>query len=709
MSMDAAASGRHTPTAGRYTPHYVFANVVFAAVVFVPIVLRDVQRGYGDLNWPIVILFSVLLVIGECTSAMWIRFGNSSRITPGSALGYSLILLGAPTVSAVLMSGATVFTDLRDGRSWERYVFNASQLASSVALAAWVLIAFGVEGSLADQPELTPMVGLAVVLGATVQAVSNLVFLAGMIAIDTGAQYWPVLWDGLRLSMIAEGALLSLAPIIVIALETTLLLLPLLLVAGVMVFTASLNAHHRKQQANQDPLTKLGNRRLFDEQLSRAVADKDTQPAVLILDLDGFKGINDRLGHEIGDELLISVARRLRGVIPHDSTVARLGGDEFGILVNDAPSDEAAITLANQVQAAVAQRHDVAGFPIAVSASIGVSRPPAAGMAIAKDLLSAADAAMYRSKRRETTVEFAAPADQRVNLGRISLLRDLAEAIGNDELEVAYQPMIDLASGEIDSVEALVRWNHPEHGQVAPGEFIAMAEQTELIERITDLVTRRAMTELQKLTSASPILCVNVAAPTLDHADFVDRVLAISRKTNFPPHRLEIEITERAIVAGSETTATTIARLAEAGVSVAIDDFGTGHASLLTLRALQADRIKIDYRFTTRIAESPADALIVRKVIELAHGLGSRVVAEGVERTELIDHLIEMGCTVGQGHAIAHPMSIDDLVAWADARQADAGDDAEVSAAAADEPDSATVPVNDAAALEVPASELLGR
>jgi EAL domain-containing protein (putative c-di-GMP-specific phosphodiesterase class I) len=324
--------------------------------------------------------------------------------------------------------------------------------------------------------------------------------------------------------------------------------------------------------------------------------------------------------------------------------------------------DEALI-IVRRIHVQLSEPHDLSGFPLTVGVSVGASVAPIHGSSGAA-LMASADLAMYRAKQFGTGIEFATEGDARHDVGRVGLLSDLTAAIGTNQLSVHYQPLVRLADGSVESVEALLRWQHPEYGNIPPSEFIGMAEQTDLIGPLTDFVVRAAMADLLSLGPEMPRLAVNVAARTLLDRQFATNLLATIDSLGFPPDLFEIEVTERDIATGSDRSTLTLAHLRSLGVQISIDDFGTGYSSFLTLRELNADRLKIDAQFTSRLVGSRADDVIVAKVIEIAHHLGIDVVAEGVESEAVRWRLGELGCDLVQGYAIARPMPFDRLVHW---------------------------------------------
>jgi predicted signal transduction protein with EAL and GGDEF domain len=369
----------------------------------------------------------------------------------------------------------------------------------------------------------------------------------------------------------------------------------------------------------------------------------------------------------VGDLLLISFASRLEREIPTGATASRLGGDEFAVVITGLRSSLDAKNVVTRLHDRLGHVHDIDGFPLSVKVSIGVAVGPEPGMT-AESIMATADIAMYRAKRNESGVEIESDDSIPSDHGRVGLLPDLTHAIQNSELTANYQPLVSVQTGEIIGVEALVRWNHPIHGNIPPSEFIGLAEQTDLIDPLTYEMFRLSMRDLQSLGPLMPNLAVNVSPRSLLNRRFAHDVVDIIAELGFPADRLEIEITERAIVTASERTGLALAHLHAAGVSVSVDDFGTGYSSFRILRQVRADRLKIDREFTSLLGENAADELIVTKMIELGHGLGLEVVAEGVESPAVWHRLRALGCDVAQGYCIARPMPLDELRTWLENR-----------------------------------------
>jgi diguanylate cyclase (GGDEF)-like protein len=430
-----------------------------------------------------------------------------------------------------------------------------------------------------------------------------------------------------------------------------------------IVIRSARNSLQRSHDANHDPLTGLLNRRAFDDRLLQTlgVNGDDREVVVLVMDFDRFKEINDSLGHAIGDSLLSCFADRLLDVLPPTASAARLGGDEFAVVVPGDLSGQGGSDAIAELHRQLTEPFDIQGFPVSISVSVGVASAPIDG-SNPDDLLAAADLAMYRAKHSDSGVQHHRPKKSSAGAnGRIDLLSELTRAVEEGQLLAHYQPQIRMSTGEIDTVEALIRWDHPRHGQIQPDEFIGMAEQTDLIDQLTEFMLRRSMRQMMLLDRPEISLAVNVSPRSLVQRTFASTVMDCLTETGFPAHQLELEVTERAIAGDPERIELTIDRLRQLGVRFAIDDFGTGYSSFASLRQIRADRLKIDQQFTKQICSSPEDRLVVRTIAQLGHGLGLGVVVEGVENDQIWKALDGMGCDFAQGYAIARPMSFESL------------------------------------------------
>ena len=423
------------------------------------------------------------------------------------------------------------------------------------------------------------------------------------------------------------------------------------------------HAAAKEHQALHDPLTGLPNRDLFRRVAERAVERNQGHGALVLVDLDRFKEVNDTLGHHAGDELLQVVGRRLQESLRTDDTVARLGGDEFGILLPDESDRAATVELLTRVREAVSAEITLDDSTLTVDASFGVCFFPGDADTV-EDLLKNADAAMYHGKHGPTGVVVYEESTARPATDSLVLQRELRRAITDDQLMLQYQPKLHLASGDVSCVEALVRWQHPERGLLPPIDFLPVAERSELIEPLTRWVLRRALTDCARWVDAGRpwSVAVNVSARNLATLEFVEVVREALLATGVPPERLYLEITETAVAFDTGQVREVVERLADLGVSVSVDDFGVGYTGLSQLRAMSIREIKIDRAFIANLEDSHQDRAIVASVIDLAHGLGCTVTAEGVETQGVADWLADAGCDHGQGYLWLRPSPWQEIV-----------------------------------------------
>ena len=425
--------------------------------------------------------------------------------------------------------------------------------------------------------------------------------------------------------------------------------------------------HELKYLAHHDPLTDLPNRLLFTDRAQQALASAQINKrgcALLLIDLDHFKMINDSLGHTIGDKLLKAVARRLKAMFGPGITLARLGGDEFAVLAENCPQLVQAAALAQRILDGLKEQFPIDGHQLFINASIGISLFPGDALS-AEQLLRNADSALFKTKSAGRdgyalyTEELTAHAQQRVETAF-----ELRRALEQHELRVYYQPVHDLKSCRLVGVEALVRWEHPRRGLVSPAEFIPIAERTGLIAEIDAWVMRHAceqMCQWQRAGLALSFVAVNVSSRLFARHELYQQVAQALHDTGLDPAYLELEVTESAVMDDPEVALEQMYRLRELGVRLAIDDFGTGYSSLLRLKRLPVQKLKIDQGFVAGLPWDEDDGAIVRVIIALAQSMGMQVHAEGIEQAEQAAFILEQGGDLGQGYWFGRPVPAGEL------------------------------------------------
>ncbi len=422
-----------------------------------------------------------------------------------------------------------------------------------------------------------------------------------------------------------------------------------------------------EHQATHDGLTQLPNRvKLYKEMETWLKNRRDRRGALLLIDLDRFKEINDTLGHQVGDLLLKEIGPRLEMEIAElPGLVARLGGDEFAIFLEDIRDEQQVRELAYRVLDTLRNQFRVEDFSTELSASIGISLAPSQAEDIST-LLRYADVAMYRAKTEMMGLALYDAEYDPHSPKRLALMGELGQAIREGQLVLYYQPKVDLASQALCGFEALVRWQHPELGLVPPGEFIPIAENTSLVHPLTAWVLEQSVTQCRRWHDQGlrVRVAVNLSARNLLDEHIPEQVDRLLHQQRLPPEFLELEITESSIMTDPPRAMRVLERLHQLGVWLAIDDFGTGYSSLAYLKRMPVQTLKIDYSFVRHMLDDEQDGIIVNSTVHLAHNLGLRVVAEGVEKPELLEKLVAMGCNQAQGYHIARPMPPDELQQW---------------------------------------------
>lgn len=424
------------------------------------------------------------------------------------------------------------------------------------------------------------------------------------------------------------------------------------------------------RNATHDQLTGLPNRFLFKDRLAQALlaaARQQKHVAVLVMDIDRFKEINEAMGPYNGDRLLKQVATRLHSALQEPESVARLGGDEYAVLAPDLSEIRAVGAVVKKIEKAMEMPFMLEQLKLDVRGSIGIAIYPEHGTD-PDTLLQRADVAMYAAKRNRAGFLVYSPKYDEYSPQRLTLMGELRHAIENDQLVLHYQPKVDLKSGRVEEVEVLVRWNHPRHGLMYPDEFIPLAERTGLIKPLTLWVLNHALDQSSawKKRGLDLGVAVNISAQVLFDLDLPDVVAGALAARDVAPERLILEITESAIMVDRDRAMLIVSRISDMGVRIAIDDFGTGYSSLSYLSKMPVDEIKIDKSFVLDMAENTTNAVIVHATIELGHNLGLAVIGEGVEDAAMFQRLHDLGCDAAQGYFMTRPLAADAFNAWVD-------------------------------------------
>ena len=644
---------------------YVLVVIVLGTAALVAEIARAAGR-HGPVDPLQVLVFGAFVLLGELRPIRVPRRDEQEEIVTSATFTFA-ILLTATAAAAMVVRAVVALVPAALGRKpWWKALFNVSQYALSITLADVMLHALT---DVPRSPEVAFLRGdlpAILVAGAVYFVVNNAVTgVALALAQDT-----PVLsylrHDFLFQATIA-AILLGLAPVAVVSAQFSLLLVPLFALPMVAVYSSA-SVSLERHQALHDALTNLPNRRLFRDRVHQTVVNgkrTGVPAAVMILDLDRFKEVNDTLGHHIGDLLLQQVGVRLQSTLREGDTIARLGGDEFAILLPTVAGEAAAAQVARKIVEVLEEPFTLKGWTFDIEASIGIALFPEHGHSV-DTLMQRADVAMYLAKESRAGYEVYHADRDRHSPRRLALLGELRRGIEDGHLVVHYQPKADMRTGGIRGVEALVRWAHPEHGHIPPDEFIPLAEHTGLIRALTLFVLNESLRQCRAWQDEGLRLgvAVNLSVRNLYDPSFADEVRRLLDTWRVEPHMLELEITESVIMADPMRAMSVLARLSALGVGLSLDDFGVGYSSLTYLKKLPVTEIKIDKSFVMNICTDESDALIVRSTIGLARSLGLRVVAEGVETEDAWARLVALGCDIAQGYHLCRPKPAEELAAW---------------------------------------------
>ena len=604
-------------------------------------------------------LMALLVLAGELIPIDVPRRDGVDRVAISTAFAFAILLLFGLLPALVAYAAASALADVRARLSALKVAFNAGQYGLSLAAAALVLALLGHEPPVADiGSALAP-----VLAGAAAFFVVNQLLVGLGVALFVGGPPARHLFGDLPFQVLTSGFVLALSPIVVASAEASMALVPLALLPVLAVYVGARQAARDTHRAFHDALTDLPNRLMLHQRLERALElgrDKGEQIALLLVDLDDFKAVNDTLGHAYGDRLLGEVAGRMRGALGRDDLLARLGGDEFAVLPDGPCGVDRGRATAERLVAALERPFELDGILLDVRASVGLAIYPDHGTA-PDDLLRSADVALYLAKADQKPVEVYSEGKDHYTVDRLMLAAQLRRGLEAGELVLEYQPKFPLAGGPAVGVEALARWEHPTLGRIGPDGFIPLAEQTGLISRVTDVVLRTAIAQAASWAAGGLDLrmSVNVSPRNLLDPHLPGLIRTLLGETGLAPAKLQLEITESRTVPSGRVAMAVLEELRTMGVGLAIDDFGTGFSSLVQLQRLPVDEIKIDRSFVSAMLASESDAAIVRSTIDLARNLGLIVTAEGVEDDATRRRLAEMGCDLAQGYELCRPLPAD--------------------------------------------------
>jgi diguanylate cyclase (GGDEF)-like protein len=637
----------------------------------VALALRD-GRGLfpgGTTGWALAVLTGVIVahLVALGRDRWWGGTGSGAALTLAVLLLYGWVAAGLVSLAVVVLVGMA-----RRHRWRQGVLHGAADILGTVA-AALVLDLFG-DIPTVEQPWQPLDWGMGSIPGVVLAAAAQLCVARLLLCytLSTQGSGLPtVARTALRRQSLVAVALLGIAPLICVVAVARPVLLPLFAIPLIALDSTLWIARARAEEQLRDPLTGLPNRQWLLERTWTGLEEAGrigARSALVLIDLDRFRSVNDTLGHLAGDRLLLQIADRLRLALPRGAEAARLGGDEFAVFLPTCDSTTSAQRVARHLVAELSSPLDLDGLTLVLEASAGVAVYPEHALD-AEGLLRRADVAMYQAKRDRTGVEVYESKRDSNTPDRLGLLGDLRRALDAGEVELHYQPKVRF-DGQVVGLEALVRWVHPERGRVPPDEFIAIAESSGLMPHLTEYVLETALAQVARWRAQGLMapVAVNVSPRDVHTPGFAGAVAARLARHGVPPGSLQLEITEHVLLEDPQRAADTLAGLTAHGVKMSLDDFGTGYSSLVHLRRLPVSELKIDRSFVARLAIDNEDAEIVRCTVDLAHSLGLVVVAEGVEDDETWERLRDLGCDAVQGWLVAAAMPPHEATAWLRAR-----------------------------------------
>jgi diguanylate cyclase (GGDEF)-like protein len=615
---------------------------------------------------------AVSVVLGELLPIEIPRVSGDGEVTVSTMFSFALLLSAGLVPALIAQVAASAIQDLAARKPWWQTSFNAGQYSITLIAAAGAIAL--VEGHL---PPLGRHFGaadlVAVAAGALTFFVVNLMLVTRATTYYEGTPILAALRSDLAFGVSVGAVLLSFAPAVITVLTFSPALYPLLFMPLLAVYSAGRQAVRTakaEHQAAHDSLTELPNRRWFREEVARMLAiPRPHRAAVLLVDLNRFKEVNDTLGHHHGDMVLREIGPRLQAAFGATDLVARLGGDEFAVFMPEVEDTNSVHSAVQRFQTALTTPVEVDGVSIELDASAGLAWYPEHGTDV-DTLLQRADVAMYRAKDTQRSIVTYRAEDYYHSHARLALVGDLRRALSDGQLLLHYQPQVDVQRERPVAAEGLVRWNHPEQGLLAPVHFIDVAEHTGLIKDLTYNVIDIGLRDVGRMRESGRelSLSLNISARSLLDRGFPAEVAALLATHNVSGDLLTFELTESSLMADPDAAKATMRELNELGVAFAIDDFGTGYSSLAYLAQLPVSELKIDKSFVIGMTGDMRNAVIVKSTIELARNLGLRTVAEGIEDAATLERLVELGVELAQGYHLSRPLPAAEFACWWDSR-----------------------------------------
>ncbi len=655
------------------TRHYCEAVFVLGCAAVIAL-SGHMNLGYIGAHGYTFAVLAAGVMMGEMLPVKIPRRDSDGEIVLSTSFSMALLLAGGLGPALIAQGLASVVQDTTARKPFWRVRFNLGQYTLSMVAAFLVMHLLGVDTRLGSSHPFTSSQLPAVLAAAAAFLLVNALIVSVAVALHEEEPVLRYLRNDLFFILVTAGVLLFLAPIVIAAMAYSPLLLPLFLAPMLAIYKTVWQGARSEHAARHDSLTGLPNRLAFHDEVTAAIADCE-RGAMLLMDLDRFKEVNDTLGHHYGDLLLQRVAERVREDLHAGDEFARLGGDEFAIF-SPGSGREAGLSLARRIAESLRTPIELGDIVLDAPASIGIALLPEDGSDVST-LLQKADVAMYRAKGTHVGATLYEERYDHHSPAKLALTADLRTAVDSDALVVHYQPMLDLGTSQVRSVEALVRWQHPDLGLLLPGSFLDIAEQTSLIKPLTQRVLETSLLQAAQWSQdgVEVAVAVNISTRVLNDPWFVQGVTRALDDANVPPARLKLEVTESTLMADPTLARSVLEELAELGVTISIDDFGTGYSSLAYLADLPVSEVKIDQSFVRRMAAGSRETIIVASTIDLAHNLGMRAVAEGVEDPGLRPQLRALGCDAAQGFAISRPLSELDATRWlAGSQQFDSSD-----------------------------------